>query len=232
LTTGPDAVVDSALALLGDDGPLGSLREDFTKRTADALVRKLANWSWNRSKSLWNTAARRVTGSGRMPKSPRVEAFLEITKYGASEERPDLREAFENLASRAMTDEEWDHDFEHYAQKLSKLRSGDLVVLSHINRLMIERDKAAMGSGVSSQFPSVSQVSEYSHLDKRELMGTVDRLEVNELVQVVHQNMQFTRVPGVWFDPSSGGISIRSYQIAPTVLGTELLGHIVGLDQG
>ena len=43
-----------------------------------------------------------------------VQAAIEITKHGAAEERPDLREAYENLAARSMTEDEWENDYEEF----------------------------------------------------------------------------------------------------------------------
>ena len=130
-----------------------------------------------------------------------------------------------------MTDDERDHDFEVYADKLSKLRPGDIGILSNINDAKTNRDIKAKDTGFASEIPSVSEVSESFHLDAHHLMGAIDRLETNELVQVVHQNLQVTRVPGVWFDPASGGLGISRYSVAPTILGVDLLQHVVSIDR-
>ena len=230
MTTGPDPLVDTALSVLSDEGALKSLADDFTSRTADALVRKLAAWSWNRAKRLWSAAEQRVRESGRIPKYPRVEALLEITRYGASEERPQLRDAFENLAARAMTDDEWDHDYEEYAHKLSRLRPKDITLLDTINSRMKTKSNLAEGTGFAPEIPRVSEVAEGLGMSNLELMGIIDRLEITGLVQVIHENLQYARGPGVWFDPESGGLEVSRYSVAPTVLGLELLQHVSSIN--
>ena len=230
MTSGPDSTLDSALSILSDDGPLKTLAEDFARHTSDVLVRRLEGWFWNRAKTLWDAAKRRVHGSGRVPKSPRVEAFLAITKLGASEERPDIRDAFENLAARAMTDDELDHNYEQYALNLSRLDSEDISVLSIINRAKQIRDENPGGSDFEAQIPQVSAIAEEFDLDPHELMGAIDRLEKNALVQVIVLVSGYgERVPGIWVDRSALGIRISSFAVAPTALGIDLLHHIESL---
>ena len=194
MTAGPDPLVDTALSVLSDEGALKSLADNFTSRTADALVRKLAAWSWNRAKSLWSAAEQRVRESGRIPKYPRVEALLEITSYGASEERPQLREAFENLAARAITDDEWDHDYEEYAHKLSKLRPEAITLLDTINSRIKTKSMLAEGTGFGPEIPRVSEVAEGLGMSNLEVMGTIDRLEMTGLVQVIHQKFSSAEI--------------------------------------
>lgn len=210
------------MTVFGSDEPLRFLVEGFTKRAVDALARELGDRFSRRVKRLWIAARKRADQSGRTIRRPRDEALLAITRHGGSEERPELHDAYVNLAARAMTEDEWGHDFETYAEKLSKLRSGDIAIL----RSIAEANDAGLASG----FVSVSRISEVYRLSPHQLMGAIDRLEKNELAQVVYdlgtQNVQSTRSPGVWFDGVSGGIDTQRHLVAPTVLGTELLCHI------
>lgn len=112
---------EAALAILGEDSFVKALAEDIGKSTMDALARRVTRWAGEGARSLWTRACGHVRRSGRAPTEPRVQAAIEITKYGAAEERPDLRGAYENLAARSMTEDEWEHDYEEYVRQLGTL---------------------------------------------------------------------------------------------------------------
>lgn len=220
-------MVEDFLALFNNaDESAKHLVENFAKRAGDALARDLGSRFSKRVKCLWTTATERQRRSGRTFKRPRDEAVITISKHGGSEERLELRDAYVNLAARAMTEDEWDHDFEAYAEKLSTLRPGDISILA----LIVEVNDAGEATG----FVSVSRVSELRALSEHQVMGAIDRLEKNELAQVVYDSAdmshQSNRAPGEWFCYVTNGINTAIYKVAPTVLGTELLHHVAALE--
>ena len=89
----------------------------------------------------------------------------------------------------------------------------------------------AQGTGFAPEIPRVSEFAEGLEMSNLELMGTIDRLEITGLVQVKHQNVQFARDPGVWFEPESGGHGLLRYSVAPTVLGINLFQQVASINK-
>lgn len=239
-----EPAVEAALAIFGEDGPLRPLSDQFGKSTSDALAQYGTRWFEKRASSLWNSARKRVSKSGRTPQKPRVQAAIEITKHGAAEERPDLRVAYENLAARSMTQDGWSDSYEEYARKLSGLQAGDISLLSAMYE--DERVKRAIDAGKNDQRKTststmeafrASEIRDISKMAEDKAMGAIDRLELNGLLQVraipssggasLHPPVQNTREPGVWFKGTTVGID--NFVAALTPLGVDLIEHIADL---
>ena len=225
MADGTAAVADS-LAIFVDDGPLKLLAEHFGRSAVDALTQRGARWFENRARSLWRSASKRVSSSGRIPKHPRFAAAIEITKHGAAEERSDLRKAYEILAARSMTDDEWDHDYEEYAQRLSKLQSGDIDMLRAIH----EKTKPGGEFTSTESFIFLSLLDLMKHVDteKIRVMDIVDRLEANGLLIVRTESGE--RQPGNWCVAGNIGISLQYFSVLPNPRGIVLIEHIDNLE--
>lgn len=240
-----DPLAEAIPAIFGENSLLKPHAEQFGKSLSDALAKYGTRWFWNRANELWKSGHLRVSGSGRIPWKPRRQAVIEITKHGAAEERPELREAYENLAARAMTEDEWEHDYEEYARKLSALLPGDIRLLHAI--YAAEKDKYAREAGshgpennstFTPQSHRISEIAAIANLDGYKLMGAVDRLEENNLLQIrpfpksggvaVHPPQQDTRIPGLWFKGTA--VDISSFLAALTALGVELIEHVTDLE--
>ena len=245
--------MEGALAIFGEDGPLRPLGEQFGKEFMDSLTQRGSRWFWNRTRSLWTGARERVSRSGRTPKGPRVTAAIEITKHGAAEQRRDSRDAYENLAARAMTEEEWDHDYEEYARKLSLLQSGDIRVLRTVrenSRLFSDPSLMPVAflaegsartyadrSGKQRTIARLDYLAESSEMARWELMGAIDRLAENDLL--LRQNLdsedgRTRRQAGGWpfvmGDDPVLTLDLDAVGVAPTPLGIALLQHIADLE--
>ena len=217
----------SALEIFGDESPIKPLAEEFGRSATDALARKGERWFWNRVGSLWSSARDRVSQSGRSPKEPRVNAAVEITRHGAAEERRDLRQAYEILAARSMTDDEWDHDYEEYVQTLSKLQSGDIEMLRDIHeKAKHDGESTSTGSFIFLPLPDLIK-----HVDSATsiVMDIVDRLEANGLLIVRTESGE--RQPGNWCVTGNIGIGLQYFSVLPKPRGIVLLEHIDDLEQ-
>lgn len=217
---------ESALEILRDDSPLKPLAEEFGRSATDALARKGERWFWGRVGSLWCSARNRVSQSGRSPKDPRVTAAVEITRHGAAEERRDLRQAYEVLAARSMTDDEWDHDYEEFVQTLSKLQSGDIDMLRRIHEKTKQvAETTSIGSLIFLPLPDL-----VSHVDSATsiVMDTVDRLEANGLLIVRTEAGE--RQPGNWCVTGNVGIGLQYFSVLPRPRGIVLIEHIDDLE--
>lgn len=245
------------LEIFDENSPLKPLAEQFGRSTADALTKQGQRWFWKGANDLWNSARDRVSRSGRTPKDPRVEAAIEITKHGAAEERQDLREAYENLAARSMTEDEWGHDYEEYARRLSRLKSGDIDVLGNVrdhSNLMADVHLVQVdlipksNTSTYTDFPGhertvvTSQpIVESSDTARLELMGTIDRLVSNRLLLVgisdMSDRLEGTATTGQNIDwPFSMNDNVLTpdlslISVAPTQVGIEILKHVANLEQ-
>lgn len=186
--------IENALEIFGEGGPLKPFAEEFGTSATDALARKGERWFWSRVGSLWRSARDRVSHSVPTPRESRVNAAIEITKHGAAEERRDLLEAYENLAALSMTDEEWDHDYEEYAQKLSMLQSGDIDMLRAIHEKT--KHDAEVASTDSFIFLPLPDLMRHIDAPRIRVMDIVDRLEANGLLMVRTESGE--REPGDW----------------------------------
>ena len=235
---------EGALAIFGEDIDLKPIAEQFGKSMSDAFAQYGTRWFGKRAGSLWNSAWERVRKSGRTPQKPRLKAAIKITEHGAEEERPDLREAYENLAARSMTHDGWSDSYEEYARKLSGLQVGDIGLLSAMYEA--ERVKRAIDAGKNDQRKTrtstmeafkASEIRGISKMAENKAMGAIDRLELNGLLQVraipssggLSRNppTQDTREPGVWFKGTTVGMGY--FVVALTPLGVDLIEHIADL---
>ena len=244
---------NGGLAFFGRDNPVRPIIEEALGSAGEAIGRQLQRFVVEHGIKLWQNAWTRVKKSGRTPKGPRVTAAIEITKHGAAEERRDFRDAHENLAARAMTEEEWDHDYEEYARKLSLLQSGDIRVLRTVrenSRLfgdlsLIPVAFLAEGSartyadrlGKQRTITRLDYLAESSEMARWELMGAIDRLAENDLL--LRQNLdsedggtgkQAGGWPFVMGDDPVLTLDLDAVGVAPTPLGIALLQHIADLE--
>ena len=215
-----------ALALFGEDGPLAYVSERFGKSAAEGLARRGESWFWTRAENLWNSARERVSKSGCTPKTPRVNAAIAITRHGAAEERRDLREAYENIAARSMTEDHWDSTYEEYVATMTALQSGDIVILSYI----LNETKPAAHERLTVWRPrSVQELMSYEDMTELEFLGAVDRLESSSLVQVsvydIATSKRSTRTVGDWTGTDQNSVDLSLFQVIVTPLGSELLKH-------
>ena len=171
-----------------------------------------------------------MSKSGRTLRKPRVKAAIEITKHGAEEERSDLRDAYENLAARSMTEDGRDQNYEEYARRLSQLDSGDLEVLRCIEgRTMpqFERHKVL-------EFQDLSVLRHSADTTVFEFLACIDRLEFNSLLQVNTSDRTSGRLsvrnPGVWSIDGVNYVDLRSFYAIITPLASALLEHVADLE--
>ena len=179
---------------------------------------------------MWNAARERVRKSGRVWREPRVKAAIELTKHGASEERPDLREAYENLAARSMTEDEWEHDYEEYARWLSKLQSGDIAILRSINEKTTPTLEEKRDGHL--RFLEMPDLIKSTGNTMTRDMEVVDRLEANGLLIVrsgVRIHEMGERQPGNWSIPEHTGIHLKYFSVFPNPRGIALIEHIANL---
>ena len=226
-----ELVGEGAHAILGEESPLRQLGGRFAKSAEDALTQRAARWFENRGKRLWNSALGRVRGSGRTPTEPRVQAAIEITKHGAAEERPDLCEAYENLAARSMTEDEWEHDYEEYVQILSKLQSGDIAMLRSICEKTMPTTKDTREGNLRGM--AMLDLVKSTDLKMTKAMGAVDSLEANGLLIVRVDGPQTEgeeRQPGNWIVKENMGVHLGHFTVLPNPRGIALLEHIADLD--
>ena len=221
----------AVLAIIGDDSPLKPLVEQFGNSARDALAQRATSWFENRVKSLWHTAGERVSKSRRTPTAPRVQAAIEITKHGAAEERRDLRDAYENLAARSMTEDGRDHTYEEYARKLSKLHSGDLAILCCVNE---ETKPNRSQVGEVLRLRSLADLMGSADTTEPKFLGAIDRLELNGLLQISayhrESNSYSTRSAGNWCSDAADSVHLDLFRAIITPLGIALLQHVADLD--
>ncbi len=256
MTSEFDAAASTALTIFGEDSPLKPLVEQYGKTTADALGKHAERWFQRRIDRLWNAAQERVCHSGRDWTEPRVQAAIEITKHGVAEERHDLREAYENLAARSMTEDEWEHDYEEYARRLSRLKPGDISVLCAVRSHsmlfgdfhLVQVDLLAENvtstrtdhSGNERTIITSSLLLDSSETAQLELMGSIDRLVVNRLLLVgifdVAEGHVSTATTGQNIDwPFTMGDNVprpdlTAVSVAPSQVGVDFLTHIADLE--
>ena len=218
--------VEYALALFGEDGPLGHVCERFGESAAEGLARRGERWFWTRAENLWNSARERVSKSGRTPKNPRVNAAISITRHGAAEERRDLREAYENVAARSMTEDHWDSTYEEYVATLSALQSGDISVLKYV----LNETKPAPHEKLRVWRPrSVQDLMSYDEMTELEFLDVIDRLESSNLVQVsvfdIASSKRSARTMGDWTGTDQNSVDLSLFQVIVAPLGSALLKH-------
>lgn len=228
-----EPAVEAALAIFGDEYPLKPLAERFGKSMSDALAQYGTRWFWRRANDLWKSAQVRLSTSDRTPTNPRVQAATDITEHGAAEERRDLREAYENLAARSMTEEERDHDYEGYVQILRALKSGDIAVLRAMRDDAIDSEHA-VHSGLSKFIPLLI-LNRLVDSTFTNVMDRVDRLEAKELV-TVRINSKLSRFksrirqPGEWSVEDLKHDQEFEFGVSLKPRGVVFLEHIADLD--
>ena len=236
-------VVGSALAIFGDDSPLRPIAEQFGKSTADSLARHGTGWFWNRVGGFWSSARQRVSKSGRKPKTPRATAAIEITKHGAAEERPDLHDAYENIAARAMTEDEREDDYEEYVHTLSQLQAGDINVLREVTKSRLSSSNPneiailiALPEIADRLMERPDELDEDPQLSRtrqlQKLLASFDRLQGNNLVNVrlTSSASDSPRQPGDWFVRDVATLDIGQFHLAAMPLGFDLVDHIADLE--
>ena len=222
-----EPAVDAALAIFGENDLLRPLAESFGESAADALAQQGRTWFQKGVTTLWSSARKRVVQSKRIPKTPRVQAAIEISKHGVAEERPDLREAYENLAARSMTEDEWGHHYEEYSQRISKLQSGDITILRAVDEeTRIEHEATSTGILV---FMTFTRLKRHVNMTMTDIMDSVDRLEANGLLIV--RTSRGERQQGSWcIEGNNSDVSLDAFSLLPRPRGAALLDHIADLE--
>ena len=228
-----EPVVEAALAIFGDNIPLRQLAERFGTSVSDALAQYGTRWFCNRAIDLWKSARARVSRSGRTPTTPRAQAAIRITEHGAAKERRNLREAYENLAARSMTEDERDHDYEGYVHMLRGLQSGDIDILRAIHAKS-KRGEKALFTGRSIFLP-LRDLNRCVDATITNIMDSIDRLEASRLVTVRIESRSIqieskVRQPGEWCIEGSSDDHQGYFSVLLKPRGTVLLEHIADLD--
>ena len=126
-----------------------------------------------------------------------------------------------------MTEDEWVHGYEEYAQRLSKLQTGDIAVLRAIHEKTESKRRER-----SLRFLGLLDLIEQVDVPKIEVMDSVDRLEANGLliVSLESQDSPGERQRGKWGVKESSNIELDFFSVLPSPRGSVLLEHIADLE--
>ena len=129
-----------------------------------------------------------------------------------------------------MTEEEWEHDYEGYAQRLNELQSSDIAILRSINEKTTPTLEEKRDGHL--RFMKMLDLIKATGNTMTKDMEVVDRLEANGLL-IVRSGVRIHEVgerqPGNWSIPEHAGIHLKYFEVFPNPRGIALLEHIADL---